>query len=356
MLDSVARYRQPFTIFGGEALLLPLSDLEILFAEGMKRFGRNSIQTNGSLISEAHIRLFRQYNVQVGISIDGPGPLNDARWVGSLEKTRYYTERTEAAIEMLVRECIIPGLIVTLHKLNAAPDKLRIMHEWFRRLDVLGIDRVRLHALEVDAPVIVKELLLDCDETIAAFLSFHQLQRQLSRLRFDVFDDIRSLLLGRDQNAACVWKACDPYTTPAVQGVERDGTLSNCDRTNKDGISFVKSKNESYERYIALYYTPQTHGGCRDCRFFLMCKGQCPGTAIDGDWRNRSRDCEVWKALFETVEEELIERMEIPISIRSDRRIIESMFNRAWVQGRNFTLTAALETLKQQISNGSSTA
>ncbi len=29
-----------------------------------------------------------------------------------------------------------------------------------------------------------------------------------------------------------------------------------------------------------------------------MCKGQCPGTAIDRDWRNRSEHCAVWKALF----------------------------------------------------------
>jgi uncharacterized protein len=33
------------------------------------------MQTNGTLITEEHIRMFRQYGVQVGISLDGPGEL-----------------------------------------------------------------------------------------------------------------------------------------------------------------------------------------------------------------------------------------------------------------------------------------
>ena len=41
--------------------------------------------------------------------------------------------------------------------------------------------------------------------------------------------------------------------------------------------------------------------------FFLFCKGQCPGTSREGDWRNRSDHCEVWKALYATLETELQE-------------------------------------------------
>ena len=99
---------------------------------------------------------------------------------------------------------------------------------------------------------------------------------------------------------------CDPFTTRAVQGVEGHGQRSNCGRTNKDGIDFVKADREGFERYLALYHAPQEAGGCQDCRFFLMCKGQCPGGAINGDWRNRSSKCDLWMALFERFEAELI--------------------------------------------------
>ena len=46
----------PFTLFGGEPLMLPEDDLEDLWAWGLEQFGHNSVQTNGTLINEAHVR------------------------------------------------------------------------------------------------------------------------------------------------------------------------------------------------------------------------------------------------------------------------------------------------------------
>jgi len=66
-----------FTLFGGEPLLVPLEDLETLWSWGLEKFGRNGVQTNGALITAAHIDLFRRFKVSVGISIDGPEALND---------------------------------------------------------------------------------------------------------------------------------------------------------------------------------------------------------------------------------------------------------------------------------------
>ena len=109
----------------------------------------------------------------------------------------------------------------------------------------------------------------------------------LTRLRFDVFSDMRRLLRGQDESVTCVWAACDPYTTRAVRGIGGNGQRSNCGRTYKEGIEFAEAVTEGFERYLALYQTPQAVGGCQGCRFFLMCKGECPGTAIDHDWRNR---------------------------------------------------------------------
>src|SRR5205085_33695 len=82
---------------------------------------------------------------------------------------------------------------------------------------------------------------------------------------------------------------------------------------------FTKAGMEGFERYIALYHTRQEHGGCKGCRFFLMCKGQCPGTAIDGDWRNRTEHCDVWKTLYRHLEEQMLDRGLCPISDRAER-------------------------------------
>src|SRR5262245_34770509 len=83
MQRTLLREGQPFSIFGGEPLLLPLADLEELMAFGLANFGYTAIQTNGSLLEEEHISLFLKYKVHVGVSLDGPGPLNDARRQGT---------------------------------------------------------------------------------------------------------------------------------------------------------------------------------------------------------------------------------------------------------------------------------
>lgn len=333
-----------FTLFGGEPLMVPEKQLEELWAWGLQKSQNNSIQTNATLINDSHIRLFKKYRVQVGISVDGPGELNDVRWAGSLERTREATAKTHQAIERLCQEGVSTSLIVTLHRGNATRDKLPAMHDWFRYLQGIGLTTARLHILETESEAIRDKYALSTQENIDAFLSFLVLENELTTLSFDVFQDMRNLLLGQDNDATCIWNSCDPYTTRAVQGVEGNGQQSNCGRTNKDGIDFTKAQSEGFERYLALYMTPQEYNGCQGCRFFLMCKGQCPGTAVDGDWRNRTEHCEVWKGLFRHLEEQLLEGGQTPLSVRSEERLrIEKMFFDSWASGQNTRVAAILQ-------------
>jgi uncharacterized protein len=338
MMAALEKAGRSFVLFGGEPLLMPIADLEQLWAFGLERFGSNGIQTNGTLITDRHLELFRQYKVHVGISIDGPGELNDVRWAGSLDKTRKATAKTHEAIRKLCLAGKPPSLIITLHRNNATAEHLPRMLQWVRELDELGVCSARLHLLEVDHASVRDKYALSNDENLEALRAFHGLERDLRQLRFDLFKDMRNLLLAEDKRSACVWMACDPYTTKAVQGLEGSGQRSNCGRTNKDGIDFVKSDLEGFERYLALYLTPQEFGGCQGCRFFLMCKGQCPGTAIDGDWRNRTEHCSVWMSVYEQLEQELLDEGRRPLSLDPMREEIESELVRQWATGSSANL------------------
>jgi uncharacterized protein len=342
--DSIEAEGRPFGLFGGEPLLMPVSDLDELWAWGFRRFGRNNIQTNGTLIDADHIGLFKKYRVNVGISLDGPGELNDARWAGSLNSTRRATAKVEAVIERLRAEGVAVSLIVTLTRANAAPDKVAGLYAWIRRMDSIGVHRVRLHVLESENALIRSRYGLTAAENIAALMGFLGLEPQLKQLTFDLFDDMRNMLLGRDERASCTWRACDPYTTAAVTAVGGTGERTNCGRTNKDGVDYVKADIAGFERYLALYLTPQTAGGCQDCRFFLFCKGQCPGTALAGDWRNRSEHCEVWKTLYGALEAQLQEAGEEPLSKSPRRSDIEQAFLSTWCRGRTPSLAAVLKS------------
>ena len=346
MKDAISKEGGPFTLFGGEPLLVPHMVLEDLFAWGFKQFGSNGIQTNGALIDDEHIRMFKAYKVEVGISVDGPGRLNDVRWAGTLERTRTLTRRTHHAIRLLCENGIPPGLIVTLHRGNAVGRNLKTLLRWIRRFEVLGVSSVRLHLLEVEDPIVREHYALSDVENIEALLRFARLQSKLQRMQFDVFRDMQQMLLGTDKYTTCVWNACDPLTTHAVRGIEGHGQRTNCGRTNKDGIDFVKAGQDGYERYIALYNTPQKFGGCQGCRFFLMCKGQCPGSSIDSDWRNRTDQCEIWKTLYEWMEAELLSRGHLPLSLLETRSAIEQRFLELWEEGRNSSIAAVWAELR----------
>ncbi len=168
MKSAIKAEGGPFALFGGEPLLVPEQDLENLWAWGMKQFGYNTVQTNGTLINDEHIRMFKAYKVSIGISMDGPGELNDLRWQGTLEKTREATAKTEKAVERLCREGMPPSLIVTLHRANATAERLPVLHSWFHDLERSGVRAVRLHLLESESEAVRTKFALTDDENIAA--------------------------------------------------------------------------------------------------------------------------------------------------------------------------------------------
>lgn len=331
--------KEEFTLFGGEPLMLPLKDLERVFQWGFKQFGRNTIQTNGILIKDKHIELFKKYNVHIGLSIDGPGELNDVRWQRSLEQTRKNTATVEKLIPILCNIDLIPSLIITLHRGNASKEKLGIMKDWIIYLDKLGIVSTRLHLLEVDEETVRDKYALTTNENTEALLTFIKLQPELKNIRFDLTSDIRGLLLGKDDTASCVWRACDPFHTVAVSGLEGNGEESKCGRVNKEGIDYLRPDKKGYERYVHLYQTEDKNGGCKSCRFFLMCKGQCPGEGIGGDWRKKSEHCGTWKHLFSYVEEQLVSEGHTPLSLHPVRQRLERQMIDQWKKGNNPTIS-----------------
>jgi uncharacterized protein len=348
-----SREDEPFLLFGGEPLLLSKRALEKLWAFGLQRSGRNSIQTNGVLIDDDHIALFKRYRVGVGVSMDGPGELNDARWDHTLERTRRSTARSESAIEKLIENGIVPSLIVTLHRFNAAPGKLEKLIDWFRYLERLGIRTIGLHLLEIENQAMREKYALSTEETVQVLRRLRKARKQLSAVTLTLIDQLELLLRGRDSDVKCIWQACDPYTTRAVKGLDGQGERTKCSRVNKDGVDYLSAGREGFERYLALYHTPQDAGGCKGCRFFLMCRGQCPGTAIGGDWRNKSEQCETWFTVFADIEAEAVARGVTPLSLRPERLEVEAEILRLWEAGRNSSAEVVLRDLRARRSTAS---
>lgn len=291
--------KDPFTIFGGEPLLTPLDRLEEVFKLGLEHHGQNGIQTNGLLITDRHIELFAKYKVYVGLSLDGSGDMNAPRCC--VEDTNKILDN----IAKLFTNKIPWSLIITIHRANS--DVSRLI-PFLVQMEHFGARSINLHSLELDHKA--NSIALNQEETFDVFQAVYDFSKT-SKVLYHPFADIINKLKGTGP-ANCVWNSCDPLTTPAVQGIGADGNPSNCGRVNKDGIDWMKTEGHGYERTYILHNTPQEHGGCKDCNYFFACSGQCPGTAIDDDWRNRTRDCRFWYNLIEYIEKdmELVTRYE----------------------------------------------
>lgn len=323
VIRQIKKQGADFTIFGGEPLLTPIKALNLLFAYGHKHYGKNGIQTNGTLITERHIEMFKKYNVHVGVSSDGPRELSDVRASRAhATATKTLTALTHRSIEILLKRGVRCSLIVTIHADNARGDRLEILVDWLTDLASKGLRSARVHLMELDNPEKSRRLVLTPEENATAV----QRLSAIKGLDVDLLSEMRRNLLNDFSHSSCVWRGCDPYTTPAVVGIDADGTLSNCGRVNKDGVNYRKSDTPSNERVLALYRTPYSEGGCGGCRFFLACKGQCPGTGEQGDWRNRTSHCATLLLLFTKLERELVLEGKEPVSLRKDRVSLEESY------------------------------
>ncbi len=309
-----------FSVFGGEALLVPVDDLEELWRFGLERFGGNSVQTSATTVTERHFEMFKKYKVSVGISLEGPGKLNDIRWAGSVERTREATKRAESVLRRLLEENHPVSLITTLNRVNASADRLPRLLEWYRELDIRGLRHVNLHLMEIESEKVRYDWALSEEENAKALLACADLQPKLVQLRFQPITDMTQILLGDDRQTTCTWHACDPYTTRAVRGITGKGYRVNCSRTNKAGVDMQKADRELLVRPLALYHTPQEHDGCQGCRFWFACKGSCPGEAIGGDWRRKTEHCSTLQRVFGALEIRLASLGFRPISSDKKRR------------------------------------
>lgn len=367
-------------IFGGEPLLLQIEQLEELLKIGYEKWGYTGIQTNGTLITSAHVDLFRKYRTQVGISLDGPDELNDSRWAGTLEATRNATEKTLRAIEMISQLSKEPEawwghgptLIVTLHSGNVSEKVFPKFEKWLRHLDAIGIRFINFHFLEVDYKA--NKWALSDEELTHVMSKLRKLGEEFKTLQFLNFNELEKTLMGNVSEAMCVWQACDPWSTVAVQGLNNKGEPSNCTRGTKDGVDWLPAEgtgsistwaigspfhtNRFHERQLSLYVTPEEHGGCKGCRFWLMCTGYCPGTGSEvadirgtaekSDWRTKSSHCNSLKSQFTEVESKLVSLGQVPISLHPNRIEIEKLQYNLWAKGKDCNLEQAIQILEHK--------
>jgi uncharacterized protein len=289
-LDLVLKRMEEFknlemSLHGGEPLAMPKSDVERIFAKMYELQGKSGVQTNGTLIDEDYIQMFKKYNTNVGISFDGPGELTEFR-----DPRAFNLDKT---IERLVKEGISTSIIIVISKSNAGTDeRLKRLKEYLLELEKLKVTG------RINPCAGAKDYELDEKRLIEVYLDLAKfcLERNL---RWSPFTDIVHGLQGKPR--VCTFSGCDPFSTPSATVILGDGSITNCMRVNQEYILLRHPVYMDIRNQI-LAETPQEFGGCKGCKYWSACYGGCPSGAIDNDWRNRTYHCSLWKALFQFFE------------------------------------------------------
>jgi len=137
-------------------------------------------------------------------------------------------------------------------------------------------------------------------------------------LRWSPFTDIINGLKGKDR--VCTFMGCDPFHTQSAMVVLEDGSISNCMRTNKEYI-LLRHPARYNTRDEILENIDQKYGGCKNCKYWNACRGGCPSSGINNDWRNRTHVCSLWKALFQFYEN-ILNYCDIPVLLEKPKQEI----------------------------------
>lgn len=305
------------TLHGGEILLMPLRDLRVIL-EACQAQGRAvNMQTNASMISAEHIELFKEFGVSIGVSINGPDILNrdrlavpfthdDLRHGQDVYKiTDQMTAKIHENLYKMREAGLSVSLITVLSKTNAGTDELldRLIRWAIELGEKHNIWHFRFNPLHEDLDSFGVEL--TPEQAAHAYVRMAEATLQDHRRLWLPFREFVDNLWGLGRGP-CWVNECDVYATNAVYAVFGDGSTGNCLRTAKDGVSYSRASEQGTDmRGQILKQIPMADGGCGGCRYWRVCTGGCPAEAVNSDWRNKSRFCQMYIDTYEFLEHKL---------------------------------------------------
>jgi len=305
------RGRAP-SIHGGEPLILPFEILSSLLTLVHRHWGRSSIQTNLLNLEDRHIELFRRCGTSVGVSLNGnTALLNWGRWNYNGNTTEQFvkdaTERTWNNLGRLAAAEVPRSIITVLSKQNAGTlDRRRRFVAFVLEAErKMGVRNFRFNPLIDFSP---NEDLgsdeLPPSELLAVWRQLLGHCFKSEERAWLPFRDMVDLLFGFS-HATCHFGGCDVWRTSAEEPINvSGGYVGNCLKLGaaEDGIFSMRAEQGSDIREAMLASVPLEDGGCRNCKYWALCRGGCPGEGADGDYRNKTRFCLAIWGLFQTIE------------------------------------------------------
>lgn len=304
-LESQTMPQALFTWHGGEPLMRPLSFYKKVLSLQQK-YGRrmmidNSIQTNGTLLTDEWCEFFKQNNWLVGVSIDGPQEFHD-----EYRRTRQggpSFKKVMQGINLLNKHGVEWNAMAVVNDYNA--DYPADFYNFFKEIGCHYIqftpivERIRNHA---DGRHLASAL--DKDE--AKLADFSVSPEQWGEFLCGVFDewvkqDVGNYFVQIFDATLANWTGHEPglcsmaSTCGHAAVMEYNGDIYSCDHFvfpeyklgNINERTIVEMIASDRQIRFGLDKRDNLPGQCRRCRFTNICNGECPknrfATTSDGE-------------------------------------------------------------------------
>ena len=303
---------------GGEPTLMGIEFYRkaIAYQEKYNRLGlriENTIQTNGTLLTEEWAAFFRENRFLVGISLDGPPELHDIYRTDQAGQGS--ADRALAGLALLQEHDVAYNILCTVHQGNVA-FPLEIYH-YFR--DALGaqfiqfipiVERDNKTGYQVGNKLTSRSVSGKQygDFLIAVFDEW--VRRDVGEVFVQLFDTALSHWLGMAGGGLCVFEP----TCGLALALEHNGDLYSCDHfveprhklgniTKTAMEDLVRSHQQARFGRSKLEALPAY---CRDCDVLFACHGGCPKNRIghtpDGEF-GLNHLCEGYRAFFAHIDQ-----------------------------------------------------
>ena len=283
-----------FSWHGGETLMRPLSFYKKVI-ELQKKYGGglvidNSIQTNGTLLTDEWCRFFKDNNWLVGVSVDGPQEFHDEYRRNNIGAPSFH--KVMRGINLLKKHGVEWNALAVVNDFNA--DYPLDFYHFFKEIECRYIQFT---------PIVERILPLTDGRTLASPMDAHDAPladfsvspAQWGEFLCTIFDewvknDVGQYFIQLFDSTLANWAGVQPGVCTMARTCGHAGVMEfNGDVYSCDHFVFPEYKlgNIREKTLVEMMYSDRQQkfgtdkydslpGQCRRCKYLFACNGECP--------------------------------------------------------------------------------
>lgn len=273
---------------GGEPLLAGLDFFrKVVYLQSKYAFPNmvisNSIQTNGTLITDEWAKFFKQYNFLVGVSLDGPKNIHDIRRVTHNGSGSF--DHVMRGVQHLNRHHVDYNVLTVLHSGNVKQGKELI--EFYRTHGfhyVQFLPMMEFQAQSIQQPATYEITPQEYGDFLCEVFD-EWYQEDFPTMYERLLDSVLSVYMNRDPGYCILNKMCGQSLI-----LEQNGDAYPCDfhihpnwKLGNVGVDSLKDILQSERMRLFASLKPKLPEECQTCKWNSVCHGGCPRNRTQQD-------------------------------------------------------------------------